>query len=90
MTETAHRGRAIGVSDSGAAIMTVLAAVVTGPLVECTSLPAAGIAAASVALVPLLLLAHSHLTRRPSPPTRLRSEAVPEPERIFVPTVHFH
>ncbi len=67
LTETAHRGRAIGLSDSGAAIMTVLAAVVTGPLVECTSLPAAGIAAASVALVPLLLLAHSHLTRRPEP-----------------------
>ena len=59
LTETAHRGRAIGVSDSGAGIMTVAAAVVTGPLVECTSLPAAGIAAAAVALVPLLLLAFS-------------------------------
>jgi MFS family permease len=63
LTETIHRGRAIGVSDSGAGIMTLLAAVVTGPLVECTSLPAAGIAAAAVALVPLLLLAHSYVAR---------------------------
>jgi MFS family permease len=55
--ETAHRGRAIGVSDSGAGAMTVLAAAATGPLVECTSLPAAGVAAALVAAVPLALLA---------------------------------
>ncbi|MGE3155820.1 MAG: hypothetical protein AB7K78_03815, partial [Xanthobacteraceae bacterium] len=58
-----HRGRAIGVSDSGAGIMTLLAAVVTGPLIECTSLPAAGIAAAAVAAVPLLLFAHAYATR---------------------------
>jgi MFS family permease len=61
--ETAHRGRAIGVSDSGAGVMTVLAAAVTGPLVECTSLPAAGAAAALVAVVPLLLLALLQLSR---------------------------
>ena len=61
--ETEHRGRAIGVNDSGAAVMTVLAAAVTGPLVECTSLPAAGAAAALVAGVPLLLLAISLLSR---------------------------
>jgi MFS family permease len=60
--ETAHRGRAIGVSDSGAGALTVLAAAVTGPLVECTSLPAAGVAAALVALVPLLLLVQAQLT----------------------------
>ena len=54
--ETAHRGRAIGVSDSGSGAMTVLAAAVTGPLVECTSLPAAGVAAVLIALVPLVLL----------------------------------
>ena len=47
--------------------MTLLAAVVTGPLVECTSLPAAGIVAVLIALVPLLMLAHSHLTRRSDP-----------------------
>jgi len=61
--ETAHRGRAIGVNDSGAGAMTVLAAVVTGPLVECTSLPAAGVAAALVALIPLALLGLTLLRR---------------------------
>jgi MFS family permease len=55
--DTAHRGRAIGVSESGAGAMTVLAAVVTGPLVEWASLPAAGLAAALIAVVPLALLA---------------------------------
>jgi MFS family permease len=63
LSETEHRGRAIGVSDGGAGVMTVLAAVVTGPLVECTSLPAAGAAAALVAVVPLLLLAMLQLSR---------------------------
>jgi MFS family permease len=60
---TEHRGRAIGVSDSAMAVMTVLAAAATGPLVECTSLPAAGAAAALVAVVPLVLLALSRLSR---------------------------
>jgi len=57
--ETVIRGRAIGVSDSCAGAMTVLAASVTGPLVECSSLPAAGVAAALVAVVPLVMLAVS-------------------------------
>ena len=61
--ETAQRGRAIGVSDSGAGAMTVLAAVVTGPLVECTSLPAAGFAAALIAAVPLAMLAVAQAAR---------------------------
>lgn len=55
--DTAHRGRAIGVSETGAGAMTLLAAVVTGPLIECASLPAAGLAAALVAVVPLAMLA---------------------------------
>ena len=55
--DTSHRGRAIGVSETGAGAMTLLAAVVTGPLIECASLPAAGIAAALIAIVPLILLA---------------------------------
>jgi MFS family permease len=55
--DTAHRGRAIGVSETGAGAMTLLAAVVTGPLVEWASLPAAGLAAALVAVVPLAMLA---------------------------------
>jgi MFS family permease len=63
LVETAHRGRAIGVSDSGMAVMTVLAAAFTGPLVESTSLPAAGIAAALIAVVPLLLLALLQFSR---------------------------
>ena len=54
--DTEHRGRAIGVSESGAGAMTLLAAAVTGPLVECTSLPAAGLAAALIAAVPLAML----------------------------------
>jgi MFS family permease len=54
---TEHRGRAIGVSETGAGAMTLLAAVVTGPLVEWASLPAAGLAAALVAVVPLAMLA---------------------------------
>ena len=54
--ETQHRGRAIGVSESCGGAMTVLAAVVTGPLVECSSLPAAGIVAVLIAVVPLMML----------------------------------
>ena len=54
--ETQHRGRAIGVSESGGGAMTVFAAAVTGPLVECTSLPAAGVVAVLIAVVPLLML----------------------------------
>ena len=64
--KTEHRGRAIGVSDSSAGAGAVLAAVVTGPLVECASLPAAGLAAALVALVPLILLVLSLTLHRPS------------------------
>jgi MFS family permease len=62
--ETAQRGRAIGVNDSCAGAMTVLAAAVTGPLVECTSLPAAGMAAVLVAVVPLLALAATRIAAR--------------------------
>ena len=42
---------------TGAGAMTLLAAVVTGPLIECASLPAAGLAAALVAVGPLAMLA---------------------------------
>jgi MFS family permease len=57
--DTAHRGRAIGVSETGAGAMTLLAALVTGPLIEWASLPAAGLVAALVAIVPLAMLALS-------------------------------
>jgi MFS family permease len=54
-TETAERGRAIGVNDSFSGGMTVGAALATGPLIEWQGLPAAGIAAVIVAIVPLAL-----------------------------------
>jgi MFS family permease len=61
---TEHRGRAIGVSESAAGVMAVVAAAVTGPLVECTSLPAAGVAAALIAAVPLVMLGWTLAMRR--------------------------
>jgi MFS family permease len=56
LVETEHRGRAIGVNESGAGAMSVAAAAVTGPLIECTSLPAAGVVAVLIAVVPLAML----------------------------------
>jgi MFS family permease len=56
-TETEQRGRAIGVNDSFAGAMALLAAVVTGPLIEYSGLPAAGLTAVLIALLPLLMLA---------------------------------
>jgi MFS family permease len=54
--DTTHRGRAIGVSETGSGAMTLIAAAVTGPLIECASLPAAGLAAVLVAVVPLVMV----------------------------------
>ena len=54
-TETAQRGRAIGVNDSFAGGMTVASALATGPLIEAYGLPAAGVAAVLIAVVPLAL-----------------------------------
>jgi len=70
--DTAHRGRAIGVSETGAGAMTLLAALVTGPLIECASLPAAGFAAALVAVVPLAMLALDRFALR-----RVRNATAP-------------
>lgn len=53
--ETAERGRAIGINDSCAGGMSVVAALITGPLIEWNGLPAAGIAAVVIALVPLAM-----------------------------------
>ena len=55
--DTSQRGRAIGVNDSCAGAMSVLAAVVTGPLVDWAGLPAAGWTAVLIAVVPLALRA---------------------------------
>lgn len=53
---TEERGRAIGVNDSFGGAITVLMAVITGPLIEWHGLPAAGFLAILVALLPLPLL----------------------------------
>jgi MFS family permease len=54
--ETAERGRSIGVNDSFAGGVSVLMALVTGPLIEWYGLPSAGLAAVLVSLVPLLMV----------------------------------
>ncbi len=58
--ETAQRGRAIGVADSLAGGVSVLTALVTGPLIEWIGLPAAGLTAVLVAAVPLVMRALTH------------------------------
>jgi len=62
--DTAQRGRAIGLSETAAGAMALLAAAVTGPLIECASLSAAGLAAALVAVVPLVMLAMDRAAHR--------------------------
>jgi MFS family permease len=62
-SETAERGRAIGVGDSAAGAMTVVTALVTGPLVEWSGLPAAGLVAVLFAVVPLAMAAGERLRR---------------------------
>jgi MFS family permease len=54
-TETADRGRAIGVNDSFAGGISVAAAVVIGPLIQWSGLPAAGVAAVLIAVVPFVM-----------------------------------
>jgi MFS family permease len=53
LAQTAERGRAIGVNDSIAGAVSVLMALVTGPLIEYSGLPAAGLIAILVSLAPL-------------------------------------
>jgi MFS family permease len=53
---TARRGRSIGVSDTCAAAIAVLMAVLTGPLIAWAGLPAAGTMAMAVSLLPVLLV----------------------------------
>ena len=79
--ETAERGRAIGVNDSFAGGISVVVALVTGPLIEWNGLPAAGLMAVLVAVVPLLMLisiraelrsthGRSSVPSRETPPSR--------------------
>jgi MFS family permease len=53
--ETAERGRAIGVADSVAGATSVAVALVTGPVVAWSGLPAAGSVAVALAVVPLMM-----------------------------------
>jgi MFS family permease len=55
MVETHERGRAIGVNDSAAAFISVLTALVTGPLIELWGLNAAGAVAVLLAVPPLVM-----------------------------------
>jgi len=55
MVETHERGRAIGVNDSAAAFVSVLAALATGPLIHIWGLGAAGGVAVLLAVPPLLM-----------------------------------
>jgi MFS family permease len=61
--DTEHRGRAIGVNDSFAGGISVLTALVTGPLIEAYGLPAAGLTAVLIAAVPLLMLLAERMKR---------------------------
>jgi MFS family permease len=62
-SEPAERGRAIGVNDTAAGATTVVTALVTGPLVQWSGLPAAGLVAVLFTVVPLVMGA-AHLLRR--------------------------
>jgi MFS family permease len=63
LAETAERGRAIGVNDSVAGAVTVVSAFVTGPLVQWSGLPAAGIVAVVFAAMPLAMVTAHRLRR---------------------------
>ncbi|HTH99062.1 MAG TPA: MFS transporter [Stellaceae bacterium] len=65
--DTAQRGRAIGVSDSFAGGVSVVASVITGPLIDAFSLSTAGLIAVLLAVPPLVMLP---LTRRAMTPPR--------------------
>jgi MFS family permease len=56
LARTEQRGRAIGLNDSFAAAVTVLMAVVTGPLIDWYGLSAAGILAILLAMMPLAMV----------------------------------
>jgi MFS family permease len=58
--ETSERGRAIGVNESFAGGISVVMALVTGPLIEYSGLPATGYAAVLLAVPPIVM----HFMRR--------------------------
>jgi MFS family permease len=60
---TQERGRALGVNDSFAGGISVLMALITGPVIQWSGLPAAGVVAILVALPPLLMVIGLRLRR---------------------------
>ncbi len=62
-SETAERGRTIGLNDSAAGAIAVVMAVLTGPLIALSGLAAAGTMAIAISLLPALLLP-AYLARR--------------------------
>mgnify|MGYP002630902908 CR=1 FL=1 len=63
-TRTAERGRAVGINDSAAAATSVVAALITGPLIAWFSLAAAGVVAILLAVIPFLILLYARLQAR--------------------------
>ena len=61
---TEERGRAIGVNESFAGGVSVVVALITGPLIEWSGLRATGFAAALLTVPPLLLYASAHFRPR--------------------------
>ena len=69
--ETTERGRAIGVNDSFAGAVSVIMALVTGPLIHWCGLPTAGGVAVVVSVPPLLMLLTTQIKER-----RMRRETL--------------
>lgn len=64
---TEERGRAIGVTDSVAGGIAVFVAFATGPLIEASGLPAAGMLAVLLAAIPFIMLPAAKSHRRVAP-----------------------
>jgi MFS family permease len=63
-SRTTERGRTIGLSDSWAGGAAVIVALLTGPLISWSGLPATGVMAIMVSLLPALLLPAAMVERR--------------------------
>ncbi len=77
LVDTEERGRAIGIADSVAGAVSVVMALVTGPLIRWSGLPTAGLAAVLVSLPPLLMLFTTRLKERAV--RRAAATILPEP-----------
>jgi hypothetical protein len=61
--QTHERGRAIGVNESASGAISVFTALITGPLITWSGLPATGLAAVLVAAPPLLIMCADRFAR---------------------------